>query len=216
MNEKALVEPISAEKAWWLRSLLVLQAPRAVFAALRDESDEDQDARAEPLVLIGFLAGIGAVLGTNVAGRLLDDPGGGLLVVAAWAVFAGAMYGVVTVFAGGLVLRWAEKRLGGAGSWRLSRHLFGFALAPLALGLVVLWPVRIALYGDDVFRRGGADSDATGARLLDSLWISCGLWFLALLVVGLRTVHDWSWARSLAACALACVPPVLIVSLGLL
>ena len=39
----------------------------------------------------------------------------------------------------------------------------------------------------------------TGARLLDALWISCGLWFLALLVVGLRTVHDWTWARALAA-----------------
>ena len=84
MNEKALLEPVSAEKAWWLRAVLVLQAPRAVFAALRGESVDDQDARAEPLVLIGFLAGIGAVLGTGVAGRLLDDPGGGLLVVAAW------------------------------------------------------------------------------------------------------------------------------------
>lgn len=216
MNEKALLEPISAEKAWWLRAMLVLQSPRAVFAALRDESVEDQDARAEPLVLIGFLAGIGAVLGTGVAGRLLDDPGGGLLVVAAWAVFAGAIYGTVTVFAGGLLLRWAERRLGGDGSWRRARHLFCFALAPLALGLIVLWPVRIALYGDDVFRRGGTDSGAAGARVLDSLWISCGLWFLALLVVGLRTVHGWTWARALAACGLACVPPVLIVALAAL
>jgi hypothetical protein len=214
MNEKALLKPVSAEKAWWLRAVLVLQAPRAVFAALRGESVDDQDARAEPLVLIGFLAGIGAVLGTGVAGRLLDDPGGGLLVVAAWAVFAGAMYGTVTVFAGGLLLRWAERRLGGDGSWRRARHLFGFALAPLALGLLVLWPVRIALYGDDVFRRGGADSGAAGARVLDSLWISCGLWFLALLVIGLRAVHGWTWTRAIAACALACVPPVLIVALA--
>ena len=122
MNEKALLKPVSAEKAWWLRALLVLQAPRAVFAALRDESVEDQDARAESLVLIGFLAGIGAVLGTGVAGRLLDDPGGGLVVVAAWAVFAGAIYGSVTVFAGGLSLRWAERGLGGDGSWRRPRR----------------------------------------------------------------------------------------------
>jgi hypothetical protein len=214
MNERALLEPISAEKAWWLRALFVLQSPRSVFLALRDGSAEDQDARAEPLVLIGFLAGIGAVLGTGVAGRLLDDPGGGLLVVAAWAVFAGAIYGSVTIFTGGLLLRWAERGLGGSGSWRRARHLFGFALAPLALGLVVLWPVRIALYGDDVFRRGGADSGAAGTRVLDSLWISCGLWFLTLLVVGLREVHGWTWARALAACSLACVPPVLIVALA--
>lgn len=214
MNERAPAAPLSAERAWWLRAALVLQAPAGVFAALRDEAPEDQDARSEPLVLIGLLAGIGAVLGTSVAGRLLDDPGGGLVVVAAWAMFAGALYGGVTVLAGGLLLRWAERRLGGRGSWRRARHVFGFALAPLALGLLVLWPVRIALYGDDVFRRGGADSGATGAAVLDGLWISCGLWFLALLVVGVRAVNGWSWGRSLAACAVAASPPVAIVALA--
>jgi hypothetical protein len=214
MNEQAVAEPFSAERAWWLRAALVLQAPTPVFAALRDESPEDEDARAEPLVLIGFLAGIGAVLGTSAAGRLLDDPGGGLLVVAAWAVFAGALYGGITVLAGGLLLRLAERRLGGRGSWRRARHVFGFALAPLALGLVVLWPVRLALYGEDAFRRGGTDAGATGAGILDGLWVSCGLWFLVLLVVGVRAVNGWTWSRSAAACALAAVPPVAIVALA--
>jgi hypothetical protein len=214
MNENARAESLSAERAWWLRAALVLQAPTPVFRALRDESPEDEDARMEPLVLIALLAGIGAVLGTSVAGGLLDDPGGGLLVVAAWAIFAGALYGGVAVLGGGLLLRWAERRLGGRGSWRRARHVFGFALAPLALGLVVLWPLRLALYGDDVFRRGGADSGTTGARLLDGLWVSCGLWFLVLLVVGVRAVNRWSWWRSLAACALAAAPPVVIVALA--
>src|SRR5262245_56203750 len=183
MNENAPAEPLSAERAWWLRAVLVLQAPTPVFAAMRDESPEDEDARAEPIVLIGLLAGIGAVLGTSEAGGLLDDPGGGLLVVAAWAVFAGALYGGVAVLGGALLLRWAERRLGGQGTWRRGRHVFGFALAPLALGLLVLWPLRLALYGEDVFRRGGADAGATGTRILDGLWVSCGLWFLALLVL---------------------------------
>ena len=214
MNENAPAEPFSAERAWWLRAVLVLQAPTAVFAALRNESREDEDARAEPLVLIGLLAGIGAVLGTSAAGSLLDDPGGGLLVVAAWAVFAGALYGAVAVLAGGLLLRWAERRLGGRGSWRRARHVFCFALAPLALGLLVLWPLRLALYGEDVFRQGGADAGSTGARVLDALWVSCGLWFLALLVVGVRTVNGWSWPRALAACALAAALPVAIVALA--
>jgi hypothetical protein len=214
MNENALAEPLSAERAWWLRAALVLQSPASVFAALRDETPEDEDARSEPLVLIGLLAGIGAMLGTSVAGRLLDDPGGGLLVVAAWAVFAGALYGGVTVLAGGLLLRWAERRLGGDGSWRRARHVFGFALAPLALGLIVLWPLRLALYGEDVFRRGGEDAGTTGARVLDGLWVSCGLWFLALLVVGVRAVNGWSWGRALAACTLAATPPVAIVVLA--
>ena len=204
MSENVRAEPLSAERAWWLRAALVLQAPTQVFRALRDESPDDEDARVEPLVLIGLLAGIGAVLGTSAAGGLLDDPGGGMLVVAAWAIFAGALYGGVAVLGGGLLLRWAERRLGGRGSWRRARHVFGFALAPLALGLVVLWPLRLALYGEDVFRRGGADSGAT----------SCGLWFLVLLVVGVRAVNGWSWMRSLAGCALAAAVPVAIVVLA--
>ena len=212
MNEKALPRPISAERAWWLRALLVLQAPVSVFAALRDQTPEDEDARAEPLVLIMVLAGIGAVLGTAVAGRLLDDPGGGLLVVAAWAIFAGVIYGGVTVLVGGLLLHWSVRLLGGDTTWRRARHVFGFALVPLALGLVVLWPLRIALYGGDVFRAGGADSGARGAQLLDALWVVCGLWFAALLVVGIRTVQRWSWPRSLAAFALAGAVPLLIVA----
>ncbi len=212
MNEKALPRPISAERAWWLRAALVLWAPVQVFAALRDQTPEDEDARAEPLVLIVFLAGIGAVLGTHVAGQLLDDPGGGPVVVAAWAIFAGGIYGWVTVLVGGSLLQWAVRLLGGESTWRRGRHLFGFALAPLALGLVVLWPLRIALYGNDVFRSGGADSGARGAQLLDALWLGCGLWFAALLVVGLHTIQRWSWPRSLAAFALAGALPLLVVA----
>ncbi len=211
MNEKALLEPISAQRAWWLRAPLVLQAPTSVFAALRDESEEDEDARAEPLVAIGFLAGIGAVLGTDVAGRLLDDPGGGWLVVASWAVFAGALYGGAAVFAGGLLLHWAARRLGGGGTWRRARHLLGFALAPLALGLLVLWPVRLALYGGDVFRIGGTDSGAAGARVLDSLWGVCGAWCVLLVVTGIRAVYDWSWGRSFAVFGLSAALPALVV-----
>lgn len=216
MNEKGLLEPFSAQRAWWLRALLVLQAPTAVFEALRDESADDEDARGEPLVAVCFLAGIGGVLGTDVAGRLLDDPGGGWLVVIAWAMFAGALYALAAVFAGGLLLHWAARRLGGRGTWRRARHLFGFALAPLALGLLVLWPLRLALYGGDVFRYGGSDSGAGGARVLDSLWALCGAWSLLLLVTGIRAVYRWGWPRAFAAFGLtAAVPALLVLSQAL-
>jgi hypothetical protein len=208
MNGRAAAEPVSAERAWWLRAALVLQAPASVFAALRDESPEDEDARSEPLVLIGLLAGTGAMLGTSVAGRLLDDPGGGLLVVAAWAMFAGALYGGVTVLAGGLLLRWAERRLGGRGSWRRARHVFGFALAPLALGLLVLWPVRLALYGEDNFKTGGSDT-GTGGAVFEGIETAVVLWCLALLVLGIRTANGWSWRRTLVAAAVPALVPAL-------
>src|SRR4051812_22432760 len=44
------------ERAWLLRALLVLQSPRAVFAALRDDSEETARARAEPIIALVWLA----------------------------------------------------------------------------------------------------------------------------------------------------------------
>jgi hypothetical protein len=191
--------------------LLVFQAPGAVFAALRSRDDDDLDARTEPLVAIVMLAGIAGVLSTRVAGRYLDDPGGGLLVVAAWAVFAGAIYGLVVLWLGGLLVHLAVRRLGSRGSYRRARHVLGFALAPVALSLLVLWPLRLALYGEDVFHARGTDSDARGAHVLDLLWAGAGLWGLVLVLIGIRAVHSWSWRRSLAALALASALPVVVV-----
>jgi hypothetical protein len=206
------VPTVSAQRAWWIRTLLVLQAPTAVFAALRSTDEQDLDARTEPLVAIAMLAGTAAVISTTVAGRYLDDPGGGLLVVAAWAIFAGALYGAAALWLGGLLVHVASRRLGSEGAYRRARHVVGFALVPVALTLPLLWPVRLALYGSDVFRAGGSDSGAQGARILDLLWAGAGLWSLMLVLVGIRAVHRWSWLRSTVALALAAALPLLIVA----
>ena len=58
---------------WWLRTVLVLQSPRAVFVALRDDSPEAASNRAEPVLLIVLLAGIAFVLSTRTAAHLMDD-----------------------------------------------------------------------------------------------------------------------------------------------
>ena len=50
---------------WWLRALLVLQRPRPVFVALRDDSKESVSDRAEPVLAIVLLAGIAALLPTH-------------------------------------------------------------------------------------------------------------------------------------------------------
>ena len=50
------------ERSWWLRAPLVLVAPRAIFASLRDESQEAVESRQEPLLLIATLAAISVVL----------------------------------------------------------------------------------------------------------------------------------------------------------
>src|SRR6185503_17213692 len=95
---------LAAERDWWLRTVLVLQAPRSVFVQLRDESDEALDARQEPVTAIVFLAGIAAVLATTVAGRLLDDPALDALTVAVWAIVGGGFYGIAGYFAIGVLV----------------------------------------------------------------------------------------------------------------
>ena len=198
----------SDERDWWLRAALVLQAPRAVFAALRDRSEEAADARQEPALALAILAGIVAVLASGAAAHLLDDPAYDGLLVAVWAFFAGALYGATAYWLGGLVLHFGMLALGSRGCYRQHRHLLAFAAAPLALSLVV-WAPRLALYGGDSFRYGGAD-EGTGGAVFAWLQLAFAVWALGLLVVGIRALEHWSWGRSLAAAAAAAFLPALI------
>ena len=206
------VEPAaheSLERAWLLRALLVLQSPRAVFAALRDDSDDAARARQEPVTALVGLAGIAGVLWTPVAGRLLDDPAVDGLLVAVWAFVGGGIYGVFSYFAGGTLLFLGLRSAGSAGTFRRARHLFAFALAPVALSLLVVWPLRLAAYGADVFRTGG-DDRGSGDALFVALELAFVAWSAVLLVVGTRAVHAWPWRRALEGVVLAVALPVLI------
>jgi hypothetical protein len=190
------------ERAWWLRSLLVLQAPRPVFAALRDDSEAGATARQEPVTALAFLAGIAAILASGVAGGLLDEPDFDRLLVPFWVVFAGAAEALAGYWIGGGVLQLTLKGLGAHGTYRRVRHLLAFAAAPLALSLALLWPLRIAAFGSDLFREGGDDTGA-GAAVFELAEALFAVWALALLVLGVRVVHGWSWGRSVSACILA-------------
>jgi hypothetical protein len=195
---------LAQERDWWLRTLLVLQAPRAVFVQLRDDSDEAAAARQEPVTAIVFLAGIAGVLASTVAGRLLDDPALDPLVVAVWAIVGGAFYGVAGYFAIGLLVHLGAGFAGSLGSYRRARHTLAFACVPLALTLLV-WPVRLSLYGTDVFRSGGSDG---GGDVAFEALVALGVaWSLALLLAGNRAVHDWGWGKALAATAVPAVIP---------
>jgi hypothetical protein len=193
---------------WWLRTVLVLQAPRPVFVALRDDSSEAMSARSEQVLLVVWLAGIASVLTTPTAGRLMDDHEYDGLLVGVWAFLAGGLYGGVAYWVFGAFLYGGVRSLGSQGSYRRSRHVLAFASVPLALSLA-LWPVKLALYGADVFHEGGADAGAGGAIFV-VLALGFLLWTVGLLVLGVRAVHGWTWARAAAAVAAAAALPVLV------
>ena len=62
-------------------------------------------------------------------------------------------------------------------------------------------PVELVLFGSDRFRRFGSDDGADG-QVFDVLQLGFVAWSAALLLIGVRAVHGWSWWRSLAALGL--------------
>lgn len=190
---------------WWLRTLLVLQRPRPVFVALRDDSREAAGDRAEPVLLVVWLSGIAAVLAD--AATYLNDPTRDGVDLALWAFLAGGIVGAFAYFVLGGILHRIVKALGSQGSYRRSRHVLAFACVPIALSLLVLWPVKLALWGEDWFRTGGRDTGAGGA-VFDLLTFGFFVWSAVLLVIGVRAVHGWRWSRALAASVVAIAVPI--------
>ena len=189
---------LSPERAWWLRVPAVLLNPRSVFYALRDDDPDDVGARSEPVLLLVWLAGAAGVLATPTAMHLLDDSDYDAVLVAIWTFIAGGLYGAVGYFVIGFAVWFGARLLGSLGDFRRERQILAFSAAPFALSLLVLLPLRLALYGGDTFRSGGADQGA-GDTVMVVLELAFVAWSLALVLVGIRVVHGWSWLRSLAA-----------------
>ncbi len=198
------------ERSWWLRAPAVLVAPHAVFVSLRDDSDEAVEARQEPITAIAGLAGIAGVLASPVARHVLNDPSNSVSLIPVWAFLGGMFYAVAVYWVGGGLLFGAARRLGGLGSYRRARHLLTLSVVPLALSLFTVWPLRIVIYGENLFRTGGTDW-GPGDRIFGGVLYFAFAWSAVLLVVGVRAVHGWSWGRSLATVGLAASLPVLLV-----
>ena len=200
----------SSEREWWLGLLLVLRRPAAFFVALRDDSESAAAARQEPVLATILLAGVGAVLMTSAVGGLLDDAAYDGLVVAVYLFIAGLVYGVAGYFGLGGLLYLGASLAGSLRSYRTARHIVAFAAVPVAL-TVLVWPVRLALYGGDLFRRGGSDTGA-GNAVFEALELVAIAWAVALLVVGARSVYGWSWPRAAAAAAFPAAVPALALA----
>jgi Yip1 domain len=192
----AAAEPSrSLQRAWWLRALSVFQSPRSVFSALRDDSDDAAEARQEPVLAIIILAGVAGVLTTSLAGRLLDDNRFDGWNIAVWAFLGGIVYGTLVYWLGGLLVHALASALRSGSSYRQARHLLAFAAAPIALSLLLVWPVRIAIYGEDLFRTGGSDT-GTGEWIFDVLILASYVWTFGLVALGLLELRKRSSSSS--------------------
>jgi hypothetical protein len=195
---------------WWVRAPAVLVAPRPVFASLRDESEESVDARQEPIMALAALAGISVVLVSPTFRRMLNDGAVSVALIPVLAFVSGALYAAAVYWLGGGLLYGAGRRFGGQGSYRRSRQVLALASAPLALALVTFWPIRIAIYGRDLFRTGG-DDYGRGDAIFGGVYLGFLAWGVLLLLLGVRSVHGWTWGRAAAAVALAAAFPALLL-----
>ena len=207
MNAQAEATQGSLERTWWLRLAMVFTDPRTVFAWLRDDTDEAAQARQEPVLAVGFLAACAGVLTSNGISHALDDFGLDGVDLAVVILFATLIYGIVGYFFFGALVYVGEQLADGLGSYRRARHILAFACAPLALSLV-LWPLRLALYGADNFRSGGSDS-GTGGAIFEGIESAVVVWCFALIVLGIRTANGWSWRRTAIAAAVPALVPAL-------
>jgi hypothetical protein len=212
MSAEVQPRPAQVERQWWGRLVRVLTAPNSVFVWVRDDSEAAAAARQEPLTAVVFLSGISIFLSTRTAGRLFDDIEFDWLLVAVEAVIAGLLVGIQNFWILGGAVYLGGRAADSAASYRQARHVTALATMPFVLALIFVWPVRLALFGADAFRSGGSDDGAAEVffRAIDIGFLA---WTATLLLIGVRTLNGWTWARSLAGLAVAAAVFALFVLL---
>ena len=100
------------ERDWWLRALLVLQSPRPVFAALRDDSREAVEARQEPITALVVLAGMALFLLDPSTHTLMDSTEVDALTALVIVFIAGGFSGLIAFWLGGGRILHATAREG--------------------------------------------------------------------------------------------------------
>jgi hypothetical protein len=192
-------EKRSLQKEWWLLTLGVLRSPAATFRAMRETSKQAAEAREEPVLLLILLAGIAAILAFSSTSReFLDDSDIDGALIPILVFLAGAIYGFAGYWIGGAALYLGIRGAKGEATYRQARHLLAYALVPLAASLVVVWPIRLAVFGGDSFRSGGSDEGA-GNWVFTGLTLVFAVWSLTVLVIGVRAFYGWTTMRSVGA-----------------
>jgi hypothetical protein len=212
LSSQAAIDAL--EREWWARLPRLFYAPASVFAELRDESDEAGDARQEPLTALVFLTGIAMFLGLFA----LEQPYAHLadlsaLTLTVEMIFGGAAVALTNFWVGGAVVYLGMRGLGAMSGYRLGRHLAGLATAPFLLVLLFVVPVRLGLYGMDLFRNGGSDTGA-GRDVFVTIDGIALAWTLVLVLIGIRQTQRWSWGRSAGALGVGVLFAILIGTLA--
>ena len=176
--------------------MLVLQSPSATFVALR-RGGQRRGLRAAPRRCSRSCCSPGRRLRALQLGRghlherlRLRRPPRRRLGLPRPAPISGAFaYWLL-----GGVLHLAVRALGSHGTFRRSRHLLAFAAAPSPARCCSGRSRSRSTAEQGLF--DGAAGRRRRGELFEPARLAFALWAAALLVVGVRAVHGWSWARA--------------------
>jgi len=173
------------------------------------------DSNPRRLVLVlAALSGFGSALDNASTSSIGDGNNLPVIAIVAICVVVGALGGVLTLYIGGFVMKWAGRPLGGRATQVEVRAALAWSTVPLIWALV-LWVPELALAGREMFTTATPILAASPLRavllvLVILLEVVLGIWSFVLFLKCLGEVHGFSAWKSLAAVLLALLAIVLV------
>ena len=181
----------------------IWMSPRMVFKFVNDSNYNR--LTTSMLILAGIVNALYSASFRNIGDHL------SLPIVLIVCLLGGVIFGWIYFYLYAALLSWTGKWLKGAGNTRSLLRMMSLAFIP-SLVLILLFIVRIALYGNEVFQ-SNIDIFAKGAPTIAAyafftfVETAIGVWTLGILIIGISEVQKLSIWKSI----LNMILPIIIV-----
>ena len=181
----------------------IWMSPRMVFKFVTDSNYNGLTTSL--LIFAGIFNALYSASFRNIGDHL------SLPIVLIVCLLGGVIFGWIYFYLYAALLSWTGKWLKGAGNTRSLLRMMSLAFIP-SLVLILLFIVRIALYGNEVFQ-SNIDIFAKGAPTIAAnafftfVEIAIGVWTLGILIIGISEVQKLSIWKSI----LNMILPIIIV-----
>ena len=181
----------------------IWMSPRMVFKFVTDSNYNGLTTSL--LIFAGIFNALYSASFRNIGDQM------SLPIVLIVCLIGGGIFGWIYFYLYAALLSWTGKWLKGAGNTRSLLRMMSLAFIP-SLVLILLFIVRIALYGNEVFQ-SNIDIFAKGAPTIAAyafftfVETAIGVWTLGILIIGISEVQKLSIWKSI----LNMILPIIIV-----
>ena len=181
----------------------IWMSPRMVFKFVNDSNSNG--LTTSMLIFAGIVNALYSASFRNIGDQM------SLPIVLIVCLIGGGIFGWIYFYLYAALLSWTGKWLKGAGNTRSLLRMMSLAFIP-SLVLILLFIVRIALYGNEVFQ-SNIDIFAKGAPTIAAyafftfVETAIGVWTLGILIIGISEVQKLSIWKSI----LNMILPIIIV-----